>query len=224
MIRDICEDVALVITIPTVVMTTFIVYLVVPIIHCRSHLCLGFSYTFGIIGFGAICLLLRIWWLWLDLTKDVPRLRRNDEFFEDQRPYTHSHIRDDTSCSNSTAEGEIAQEAGSLKTSTGNLQYQPLVDNEIRLLSFIEQESSTGLISCVLAHRPFHAAARTYTALSYCWGDGLPTKEIPVNGKLIKVRLNLYCALLRLHALGHEMVWVGQNFQRGINLDMSILS
>jgi hypothetical protein len=75
-------------------------------------------------------------------------------------------------------------------------QYQPLQKNYVRLLepSIVSQD----ILTFRITHQPLSTAS--YSALSYTWGDGAPTEQIYINGKLFRVRLNLWSCLFYLGA------------------------
>jgi len=80
------------------------------------------------------------------------------------------------------------------------------VRKEIRLLH-IKNLMPDGLIECVLTHVSLMDQP-TYRALSYCWGEESPKKQILLNGFLIDIRANLYSALWHIASNGNHTVWV----------------
>lgn len=74
--------------------------------------------------------------------------------------------------------------------------YSPLADSdEIRLLC-LQPRTADGPIKCTLKHIKLSSKTR-YEALSYMWGPRV-FRTIEVDGKLCKVRINLWQALFRL--------------------------
>ena len=60
---------------------------------------------------------------------------------------------------------------------------------KIRVLELLPESTEEGLISCKLKCVEL---SNTHTAVSYTWGPENPQYTILVNGKLIKIRQNLY--------------------------------
>jgi hypothetical protein len=87
--------------------------------------------------------------------------------------------------------------------------YKPLdtsVDS-IRLLK-LNSDSDSDQMSCELIHTTF-ASKPKYEALSYTWGPPDPVKTVTIDGHVVKVRENLYWALLNWRRGMIELVfWV----------------
>lgn len=88
--------------------------------------------------------------------------------------------------------------------------YKPLPRNFIRLLRVLPG-STADLVSCSLVQRTWETAiALKFTALSYCWGEPEPTKEIILNGHAFTVKPNLWEALkaIRQHYDTETAYWI----------------
>lgn len=70
-------------------------------------------------------------------------------------------------------------------------EYTPLdlTNNTIRLLKILPRSAATE-IECTLEHRSLNP--RTYSCLSYAWGDADVTRTIRLNGTGFTVRENLW--------------------------------
>jgi hypothetical protein len=81
-------------------------------------------------------------------------------------------------------------------------------------------------ISCSLLHRPLHHTTY-YEALSYTWGDEKAEYPILIDGNVLYVRRNLYCALRELRgsqaarALWIDAICINQNddVERGFQVE-----
>lgn len=104
-----------------------------------------------------------------------------------------------------------------MSSSAPKLPYQTLKPNEIRLLTVNapETEDPHELILCSLGHFSLTAVEGAldsenrarydwgdYIALSYCWGEDAknPSREISINGYVVKVTQNLEAALQSIRA------------------------
>jgi hypothetical protein len=82
--------------------------------------------------------------------------------------------------------------------------------NEIRLLKIHDANRSAitpDLIQCSLEHVSL-VLPPPYTALSYCWGDPMITKQIVLDGEAFEVTTNLHAALQELSRQGYKTLWV----------------
>lgn len=91
-------------------------------------------------------------------------------------------------------------------------QYSSLTQQQLRLLRPIYTRNYDDMrFEIRHVSRKF---ARSYTAVSYTWGDQQPTKTIRLNGKLFRVRPNLLSCLYYLSRarnnarLGWDWIWV----------------
>ncbi|KAI0160504.1 heterokaryon incompatibility protein-domain-containing protein [Xylariaceae sp. FL1272] len=89
--------------------------------------------------------------------------------------------------------------------------YQPLSKEE-KQLRLIDLQPGFGTICCHLRHVSFNSPG-DYEALSYVWGKETATYQILVDGKLFRVRRNLYTALNYLRGdverpLSPRTLWV----------------
>lgn len=71
----------------------------------------------------------------------------------------------------------------------------------IRLIRILPSLSADKLIQCEISHTSINAS---YECLSYRWGDANPEHEILLNGKLFRVRQNLFDFLQLLRSRGAE--------------------
>ncbi|KAK0741857.1 heterokaryon incompatibility protein-domain-containing protein [Apiosordaria backusii] len=92
-------------------------------------------------------------------------------------------------------------------TVTGLHQYTPLPDSasSIRLLRLLPGSRQQD-IECMLYVTELTAAVDQYEALSYVWGDALPTTPIQVNGGTLQIGLNLRTALLNLRLINQPRI------------------
>ena len=109
--------------------------------------------------------------------------------------------------SNQVESGESASQTAS-ESGAQTFKYQRLdpVRKEIRLLH-IKNLKPDGVIECCLTHVSL-VEQPVYEALSYCWGDEYPKKQIRLNGFLVDIRPNLYSALWHIASNGHNILWV----------------
>ncbi|KAJ5648793.1 uncharacterized protein N7484_002516 [Penicillium longicatenatum] len=76
--------------------------------------------------------------------------------------------------------------------------YEPLdAEDTIRLLEFENEEGHMGFIRCQMKHVRL-TDEPIYEALSYAWGDPIPTITVICNDRIFKVSANLESALFRL--------------------------
>ncbi|ORX98424.1 heterokaryon incompatibility protein-domain-containing protein [Clohesyomyces aquaticus] len=87
------------------------------------------------------------------------------------------------------------------------MRYHPIsqAKNEIRLLLLLPECDGIEPQGILLHHGLDEAPA--YTALSYCWGDPLDSKEISINGTSVSVTKNLYAALLHIRHRTDPKIW-----------------
>lgn len=81
-----------------------------------------------------------------------------------------------------------------------SLEYRPLGDSEIRLVSFKKNQSGASRFELQLEH--FESTkVPSYIALSYVWGDPTNSHPVNVNCRDFNVTQNLYEALLHINEL-----------------------
>jgi hypothetical protein len=83
---------------------------------------------------------------------------------------------------------EVTTAISALSQETFQHELLDLSISSIRLIEILPR-SSSGLISCNIIHATTDAK---YTCLSYVWGDPPATQSILLNGKILKVRSNLF--------------------------------
>ncbi|KAK5680338.1 hypothetical protein LTS10_007265 [Elasticomyces elasticus] len=103
-------------------------------------------------------------------------------------------------------------DAGSPNTNVIRMpRYRPLDQSrfEIRLLEIKPQtpdETHTASLTCRLICVPLINPPE-YIALSYCWGTGVASHSISINGEDVAVTTNLLAALQELRQRGVRLVW-----------------
>ena len=89
---------------------------------------------------------------------------------------------------------------GQMEDQETSLEYRPLRDFEIRLVSFKKGQGDSSPFELQLDH--FEAPkAPSYIALSYVWGDPKNSHPVNVNSRNFNVTQNLYEALLHIYEL-----------------------
>ena len=89
---------------------------------------------------------------------------------------------------------------GQMEDQKTSLEYRPLRDSEIRLVSFKKDQGGPSPFELQLEH--FESPkAPSYIALSYVWGDPNNLHPVDVNSRDFNVTQNLYEALLHIHEL-----------------------
>jgi Heterokaryon incompatibility protein (HET) len=87
--------------------------------------------------------------------------------------------------------------------------YTPLMEKDMRLLVLQQASDDPTRIQANLIHKPLSAAQTlNYVALSYTWGLLEASVPITIDGKLFKVRPNVYRILQDLRRLKYVHVWV----------------
>lgn len=87
--------------------------------------------------------------------------------------------------------------------------YSALTNADIRILQIVPSTMESSPLHVRLMHMPLILArAKSYTALSYAWGDDASTQEIFIDEKRSEIRINLAQILGRMRTLGYEYVWV----------------
>ena len=87
------------------------------------------------------------------------------------------------------------------------LRYEPLDDNEIRLVGLDLDDNET--ISCTIVNDYIDNPRFPYQALSYVWGDPTDVVTISVDGQSLQITRNLHGALRRLRAKGFDwLMWI----------------
>ena len=89
---------------------------------------------------------------------------------------------------------------GQMEDQETSLEYRPLGDSEIRLVSFKKGQGSSCPFELQLDHFD-SPKAPSYIALSYVWGDPNNSHSVNVNSRNFNVTQNLYEALLHIHEL-----------------------
>lgn len=89
---------------------------------------------------------------------------------------------------------------GQMEDQKTSLEYRPLGDSEIRLVSFKKDQGSSSPFELQLEH--FESSnVPSYIALSYVWGDPTNSHPVNVNCRDFNVTQNLYEALLHISEL-----------------------
>ena len=89
---------------------------------------------------------------------------------------------------------------GQMEDQKTSLEYRPLGDSEIRLVSFKKDQRSSSPFELQLEH--FESSnVPSYVALSYVWGDPTNSHPVNVNCRDFNVTQNLYEALLHISEL-----------------------
>ena len=85
----------------------------------------------------------------------------------------------------------------------------PVNKSRTRVLLFHPHSSNEALVSCSLEVMTLDPEpSRSYTALSYVWGDASVTEDIAVNGILFAVTSNLATALRQIRkSYGEVLLW-----------------
>ncbi len=104
---------------------------------------------------------------------------------------------------------------GQMEDQKTSLEYRPLRDSEIRLVSFKKDQGGSSPFELQLEH--FESPkAPSYIALSYVWGDPNNSHPVDVNCRDFNVTQNLYMALLHIHELSSIFEeGVGQQSESG---------
>ncbi|EPE24734.1 hypothetical protein GLAREA_08587 [Glarea lozoyensis ATCC 20868] len=91
-----------------------------------------------------------------------------------------------------------------------HLEYSPLGESEIRLLSISSGSSENDTNFSLQTYRcdTEFRCEQAYTALSYCWRDASDTVAITVNGSELAVTRSLGAALSELQRRGYSHVWI----------------
>jgi hypothetical protein len=72
-----------------------------------------------------------------------------------------------------------------------HVEYTPLNENEIRILTIEADALADAKIVCTLKHANLKALKKPYIALSYVWGDQNTRREILVDGQVFSATKNL---------------------------------
>ena len=113
---------------------------------------------------------------------------------------TFQHLAFQSLCFSLTSHQKPRMRPGQMENQKTSLEYRPLRDSAIRLVSFQKDQGASSPFELRLEH--FESPkAPSYIALSYVWGDPNNSHPVIINGQDFSVTQNLYKALLHIYKL-----------------------